>query len=419
MSEQQTQQHRPSESSKHVDSAVIIFTAPLVKQLSSPEVRLPPNYVGVRRVRPSSRGVAAKLLEGKSSAVTTSKITFKIKDENGKERRMTGQEKKALKQTIALEKKAQGKKKRGLAEASSDVSLFDPSTPNNESGNNHRSYHQLPVNPAALEQELAELRGERGNLPPVILSPPMALQAQGVLPGVYQNNSDKGCLLMYDDILSQKWAKALKDSMVPAENVRQQEDMRPMAYQLTPEPWHRLRPDWDGTKLETSIRTSSFESCFKSQEKPSSVSIEDKCEWAVVNCRPPSNFDVDVSIVFEYLYRETSFYASCGAKFGSDFLIYDGPREERHAFAGMRVLSSKDGLPLPTAYSLAGYVRCLNKAGKLALLATVILDQSDEKPLYRIALVDVALEKILTAPTHQKRARTQVRRDVAQNLAKK
>jgi hypothetical protein len=115
-------------------------------------------------------------------------------------------------------------------------------------------------------------------------------------------------------------------------------------------------------------------------------------QWARMPCRPPdsSDFDADVSILFEYLYRDTPFHVSCGAKFGSDFLIYDGPREERHAFAGLRILSStagagvaKDGgagdtlppLPLPTAYSLSGYVRCLNTAGKLALLATVRPEQ--------------------------------------------
>jgi hypothetical protein len=120
--------------------------------------------------------------------------------------------------------------------------------------------------------------------------------------------------------------------------------------------------------------------------------IPDKCQWARMPCRPPdsSDFDADVSILFEYLYRDTPFHVSCGAKFGSDFLIYDGPREERHAFAGLRILSStagagvaKDGgagdtlppLPLPTAYSLSGYVRCLNTAGKLALLATVRPEQ--------------------------------------------
>ena len=48
----------------------------------------------------------------------------------------------------------------------------------------------------------------------------------------------------------------------------------------------------------------------------------------MVNCRPPSDFDILVSIVFEYLHEASSFCISCGAKFGSDFLICDGPRED-------------------------------------------------------------------------------------------
>ena len=143
------------------------------------------------------------------------------------------------------------------------------------------------------------------------------------------------------------------------------------------------------------------------------------CQWDRVTLRPPTSFDFDASLIFEFLYNESSkFYMSCGAKFGSDFLIYDGPREERHAFAGMRILSANKGLPIPTSYAMAGYVRCLNKAGKLALMATVLHEEVDGVPLHKILLVDVALEKILSAETHRKRARTEVRRDITLNLTK-
>ena len=163
------------------------------------------------------------------------------------------------------------------------------------------------------------------------LSPPMALQAAQT---VFQEKvcSEECCLLMYDKNLSQTWAQALKDNMSPAENFRKQEDLRPMAYQLTPEPWHRCWPNHrDGTKLESRIEESLFRASLPSQSterEPSTASVSDKCEWAVVNCRPPSDFDIDVSIVFEYLHKASSFFISCGAKFGSDFLIYDGPRED-------------------------------------------------------------------------------------------
>jgi hypothetical protein len=367
---------------------------------------------------------------------------------------MTSQEKKALKQTMAVEKKLAKRKQYDLEEETTTETttptttsaVVETSAPKiDDKEDSSTSYHQLAVNSAAMEQELAELRGERGGLPPVVLSAPMALQAQGVLPGTEQNNleqqqrgDDNGIkyMLMYDHALSEQWAKSLKESMLPADLVRQKEDMRPMAYQLTPEPWNRMRPHLNETKYETKIRPSVFESSGPPQRRSiitmteqssATTIIPDTCQWAKMPCRPPSSdFDVDISILFEYLYRDTPFHVSCGAKFGSDFLIYDGPREERHAFAGLRVLSSASAkgdtrLPLPTAYSLSGYVRCLNTAGKLALLATVLREPRDDGKtiLYRIALVDVALEKILTAPTHHKRARTQVRRDVTQNLAKK
>ena len=397
-----------NDTSETVDPAVMVFDAALVKQLSSTEIRLPPNFVGVRRVR-------SKFHKPKQSNSATLNIAFRVKDESGVERRMTRQEKKELKKTLASEKKQA--KKRGLQDdtTTNHLKILTSSAQAGDTPKTPKIYHQLDINASVLEQELAELRGERSGLPPAILSPAMAMQAKGILPGSLQRSEER--YLKYDESLSMEWAKLLKESMSPAEKVRVGEDMRPMAYQLTPEPWERLRPNRSEKRIETRICPVNFEA-LQSNDRTSLV--QKKCKWAELTCRPPSTFDMDVSVVFEYLHRETAFFVSCGAKFGSDFLIYDGPREERHAFAGMRVLSAKDGLPLPTAYSLAGYVRCLNKAGKLALLATTVKDNEvDGKSLYRVALVDVALEKILSAPTHKKRARTEVRRDVTQNLAKR
>jgi hypothetical protein len=212
----------------------------------------------------------------------------------------------------------------------------------------------------------------------------------------------------------------------------------------------------------------------------SKIQIPKSCHWAFMTCRPPvhspllsqsgtiiAHHDDVLSLVFEYIYRETPYYVSCGAKFGCDFLLYDGPREERHAFAGLRVLSPSplppqhqgcstivettktkaySILPIPTAYSLTSFVRCLNTAGKLSLLATVTLEKENDddpkavkifgdsdagscsqrsgKNKYRVLFVDVALEKVLDAPTHQRRrggkAKIQERRkDITKNLAKK
>jgi tRNA splicing endonuclease len=472
-------------------SAVIIFSAPLVRKLN--EARLPPNYVGVRRIRPSSLGVKAKLQEGQATTKKfKSQVVFRVATADGQDRRMTRQEKKQVKYQIALEKKkrkhesleaneGEGEGERGDDDGDDDDEVkgdVEEALPPKflltarQNGNDESSskYHQLGLNAAALEQEIADLRGERGAVPPVFLSPAMAVQAQGIiLPEISSlMSSDNSFVVRYDHELSLRWAKEIKESMIPAETTRQGEDMRPMAYQLMPEIWSRMRPDWQKTETisDTRIHESIFSTLLdsntnnnntntnnnnnnnnntqkeSSSQAPAHATIGNPCDWAAGVCRPPVNADVDAALVFEYLHQQPDFYVSCGAKFGSDFLIYDGPRDERHAFAGMRVLvaniknnnknsgttpSTSKSLPLPTAYSLAGYVRCLNTAGKLAILATIVRDTivtddvddpNNGKTLYRIAFVDVALEKILSAPTHKKRFRTNKRRDVTKNLAK-
>ena len=410
-------------------SAAIIFHRPLVQQLASPTVRIPANYVGVRRVRPSSKQIRS--LEGgggggvnnnncndDDEASSSAKIVFKITDEKGNERRMTKQEKREVKKKLALERKQAKKRQQQENSSSSTTSLIigddsfnsvtikvknddddDDDDTNNKNGD-ALVYHQLQVNNNALQQELAELRGERNGLPPVLLSPAMALQAQDILTGTTtttttttmippssKKKKKKKSILVYDHNLSIKWAELIKESMKPAEQVRGKESLRPMPYQLIPEPWKRLRPSLVERQLETRERTtenffSAEESQSSSPPPPPPQPQPQKCNWANIVCRPPTSFDLDASIVFEYLYRETSFHVSCGAKFGSDFLIYDGPRDERHAFAGLRVLQARDPssstttttnnqleterlLPIPNAYSLAGYVRCLNTAGKV------------------------------------------------------
>jgi len=330
-----------------------------------------------------------------------------------------------------------------------------------------------------MEQELAELRGERSGLPPVVLSPPMALQFRREIQNNGSNNTD--AILIYDHELSEEWANQLRTQCIlPAEEIRHQEDLRPLAYQLNPEPWQRLRPSIESKALLT-VRRNEDEGIRRQQSDADTGAAEpidtdiipESCAWISMICRPlypkasspfTMHHDSILSIVFEYIHRETPYYVSCGAKFGSDMLIYDGPRDQRHAFAGLRVLSSTTTytspassessridtnsqpnepstssllLPIPTAYSLTSFVRCLNTAGKLALLATVVRDEETEddingrsgeesarlKHKYRVLLVDVALEKVLDAPTHKRRRgssskKQQKRKDMTKNLAK-
>ena len=193
-----------------------------------------------------------------------------------------------------------------------------------------------------------------------------------------------------------------------------------------------------------------------------------------------SNYDEDAYLIFQHLHQHsTNLHIACGALFGCDFLLYDGHRDERHSFAGLRIYccnsrrsvkdstsgdgeeekdevkKNRDGihndqlLPIPSAYDMAGFVRTMNSARKIALLATVVREEvqheedhgeggeddansspqpprrmttTSSKPSYRIAIVDLALEKVLTAPTHIRKGNTKKRRsedDAANGLAKR
>ena len=509
------------------NSVIMMFTSSLVKHAASPQLRLPANFVGVQSVRQDfSKSSDRESKAGKddrkgeiSRLKASNDVKFCVVDENGNERRMTKAEKKAKKFQIAQAKKEAKKestanKKRNFEQITVDGSNSENAAKSYITADTEAKtilqlpsdgatvastspYHQLPLDPTTLEHELAEFQGKRGSTPPVILSPPMALQFISKMRKPEKNtpfdDESDSALLVYDHNLSQEWANRLKEQCVlPAEAVREKEDLRPLAYRLQPEPWQRLRPSLE----ENIVVTWSRKSVCQARKSPLSMISSTSArkgklsayginsnprDWAPLTCRPrlissletkaSIQHDDILSIIFEYIHRETPYYVSCGAKFGSDFLVYDGPRDKRHAFAGMRVLSrftnsmtamaSKPAqaisssekennctesissgnaveLPLPTAYSLTGFVRCLNTAGKLALLATVdeVSDSGDtnetkssessfvfETKRYRVAFVDVALEKVLDVHKRKNRGRSnkkklQKRRDVTQTLSK-
>lgn len=89
--------------------AVLVFSAATVKELVSDNVRLPPTYVGVRRVRPSNR-IRDELRSQTNSGPC--EVVYKITDSNGAERRMNTQEKKGLK--LRLKKAKQEAKKKQM-----------------------------------------------------------------------------------------------------------------------------------------------------------------------------------------------------------------------------------------------------------------------------------------------------------------
>ncbi|GAX21963.1 hypothetical protein FisN_16Hh046 [Fistulifera solaris] len=342
----------------------VVFSSELTHALS--EHRLPPLYVGVRRIRPSATVVAAR----QSFERTSSKVAFTVKDtETGIERRMTRQEKKELKLKLRheqhLEKKQRQEQQRQEeaalhAEADARSKKRKRSMPDFLKGDH---LYQLPVNPAALEQEWADLVGERNKVPPVAIAPPMSrLLWEPPLP------------VIVDDDLAQSWAFALKQSMQAAEQVRQAEDMRAMVYDVVPAVWSRMRPEMQGKNDET-IR-------LPFQKENATLST--------FPLRDASSADLERAAVIQALHAGTSLHVSCGAKFGSDYLLYEAPRDECHAFAGLRVLSSH----CPTAYDMTGYVRCLNTAAKLALLAQVEPRSEQGTVVYHVAFVELALIKI-------------------------
>jgi hypothetical protein len=322
-----------------------------------------------------------------------------------------------------------------------------------------------------------------------------------------------------DSDLSTQWAnKLLHTALTPADVSRSKEEMRPMAYRLVPEVWARLCPDslWtveaEAVSTTTTMEDADAETAAANAVAFPNSSTEPNAEEGNTNinkkqtqihepregtttittaptfdtlpspiatttttCYVPnhdyafaqlrtdtSSYDQDASLIVQHLHQYSNLYIACGAIFGCDLLLYDGPRDVRHSFAGVRIYCCKsrrrrsrtdgsdnmnekegsgsinDQLPIPSAYDMAGFVRTMNSARKIALLATVVRDVDDgggndvdnspprsmattSKPTYRIAIVDLALEKVLSAPTHVRKGNTKKRRseeDAANGLAK-
>jgi len=399
------------------------------------------------------------------------KVSYTTTDKDGVERRMTKEEKKKKKAQLMKErlsmmkqiKKQQRQEKEvqraATAAAGAEMTaaaghIEVDTTCERKSGDDN--YYAMKVSQAAIEEEVAELLGASNRVPPVVLSAPMVKEAlrKDILCRTSPQNSSTGMGSRHDDDtremdqpLSLLWATALQEAMDVAEEVRSREDLRPMAYRIFPEMWHRLRPVsllGDIQKQMCSNDQTGSKEDDTDKSNGTAIRDEEKHRWDFISTRSGlRRFDDDIALVYKLLYRQTNLHVACGSKFGCDLLLYDGSREERHAFAGLRICSHTsadnsalnestevvnptDGsivsLPLPSSYDLAGYVRCLNTAGKLALLATVIQSEGNAKP--RVAIVDLALEKILSAPTHKKKKRRgkkqqQIRKDGSEHLDKK
>jgi len=371
--------------------------------------------------------------------------------------------------------------------------------------------------------------------------------------------------VVINDELASRWSEALRKIIQVEEHKRNEEDLRPLVYKLMPEVWTRLRPSSVGNETSTdqikikeetgddnddgdddddvNINTNEKEQNSQGSSNNNRSSNNGSDPSATMNiskhnsiivCKtnirlynqnhnhnhnsnvnlPTDNhknwwwYNKSHEIVYDCLYNEfPNFHISCGAKFGCDYLIYDGCRMERHAFAGLRIVcaterhldkillrtsnssgvcsrhdgeheyrigdgdgdgnggivnsnndnennggsnDTDDGLfPLPTPYDLSAYVRVLNTAGKLALLALVVTSDCDtnkefeelngggyscsklspssaavpsvKNVNYNVAFVDLALEQVPEASTHirKRKRKKQSKNAVGLHLDKK
>mmetsp|Transcript_12626 Transcript_12626/g.23675 ORF Transcript_12626/g.23675 Transcript_12626/m.23675 type:complete len:408 (-) Transcript_12626:1545-2768(-) len=384
MSHQNSHQHMPS---------AILFNRDHAKSIEF-DFRLPPISIGARRMRPSSKEVMKALKTQKrfkkqqaNQMIDTSYTgTSNSRNDDGSGDGQNEYESEAGEKDDSKEVTFHGNESLAFVDPLNDESL-------------------------QLQEEIDEItcagRAAYKNLP-ALLTAPMVQQAQtlGMIPLQSTSVACRRCEIFLDDDMAQLWAHAIQKSMKEAEHTRNGENMRPMAYRLVPEPWKRHRH-----ACIVKVPSSENPCLYKHDGVYDFSSKNIDGMKSIVFSKPIYSGNEEMhtahSIFFDYFYNNfRKLHMSCGAKFGCDYLLYDGNRIERHAFAGVRILPSKHmngkeiEFPLPTAYDLHGFVRGLNTAGKLALLVTVIKQEED---IFRVVVVDLALEKILSAPAHLKK----------------
>jgi len=391
-------------------------------------------------------------------------VIYKVTNPDGTKRRMTTQEKKQLKYQLKQTKHKLKKDKKqrkheehnlnakmGKMERRQMKRFGRMNMQTNQQQQEKEDEEEVDVEKRNCNVELSSINqasgehdnhderessGEKKDIPPVMLTPAATCIARdmGILPSVQgeeATSSYQQSQTIMDPILAAQWATQLQQSMIPAETSRAQEEIRPMAYRLVPEVWKRLCPDTLWTE-KNSKEEEEEEDCVKKicslekvdDDKRPTSSSSTATSLAIIR-NPSPSYDTDASILFRHLHQHSKLHISCGAAFGCDFLLYDGKRDERHSFAGLRVYSSSNKekgihFPIPTAYDMMGFVRSMNTARKIALIATVVRENGDGATP-RVLIVDLALEKVLTAPTHIRKGNTIERRseeESASELAK-
>jgi tRNA splicing endonuclease len=392
-----------------------------------------------------------------------SEISYKVTNPDGTERRMTKHEKKQLKYKLAqakreverekrqikheqliqeakkakyerkklkrLERQERKKKQQQQQEEDDEDQVEQEQVCQEKSSHDEiKEENQTPEECTftafkEIDEELAAMRGDRSGIPPAMLAPAAACVALDMKALKSTKREDEQIMkTMFDRQLTSEWARELKQSMIPAEELREKEDMRPMAYKVIPELWNRLCPkslcackDEEMTARQTEIEHSTDEESTMNDESQHSLGL-------IRNTSPL--YDEVANAVFRHLHKYSNLHISSGEIFGCDFLLYDGKREDRHSFAGLRIYTcdKKDEgkFPIPSAYDMTGFVRTMNTARKLALIATVAKDEG-EGDTARVLIVDLALEKVLSVPTHKKKGSTEKRKseiETSSGLAK-
>lgn len=278
------------------------------------------------------------------------------------------------------------------------------------------SEEYVPARNNEIDEELAALKGERSGIPPAILSPAATCVALH-MNALYQKEQQHHVIkTVFDRDLTSDWANQLKESMVPAEELRANEDMRPMPYRIVPELWNRFFPDSLFKSEEDDITLNQAMVTSQPAEDELATLQENQYSLGLLRNSSPL-YDEVAYLIFRHLNRYSNLHISSGEIFGCDFLLYDGKREDRHSFAGLRVYTCNKknnesrAYPIPSAYDMSGFVRSMNTARKLALIATVVKDE-EKGGTDRVLIVDLALEKVLDAPTHMKKGVTEKRKSV-------
>ena len=432
--------------------------------------RLPPTSIGVRRVRPSNKAVLKELRRQNRERKKKNKLknNEQNNDECGESKACSSDgdgllcDQKTEEQSDRLHNSEDGKNQSKITRGQQvgeqenqggEQESIDKIAHHLQAKGN---YHQLNINPKLIQEEIDELKNEDrrayNNLP-VVLSPPMTHQAfkKNLICNQYTKNDEKNVaptcnIVLLDDDLSRRWANYIHKNIEVAEKLRNEEEMRSLVYTLVPEVWTRLRPcaktlssaTFNGTAIQSDEKNNENKdnNCLqnietKNNTKGSNESIMCRNIRDVHGSNPSSSwYNTTYEAVYDCLYNQfPNIHVSCGAKFGCDYLLYDGSRMERHAFAGLRVICAKQhgstddhDLPQLSPYDIAGYVRVLNTAGKLALIALAVMTENEtsKKDELHVAIVDLALEKVITETSRKfKKGRQLARKEVGLHLDKK